>query len=634
MFVKSDIRKVTIALGKAFYHIVCIELGKAGFIHLSRSTARLEPTVTDSWLRSEEDRRKDILTGIEHALSALGIEPGEPVVAAHVPDMTRDKDFVAGINLTLRRIQVMNAKINKELATVRDHVSCLDALRKMGIDQSPVRPSANVGMVFGTLDDVGWPGAVHEKFVVSTSGRYVFGAALAPNLPNMLAILAEHGFMERSLEFTRYSAEELNHRAATLERRLETLGMCIRDLRERSRQTLRELYSAQSGYGEILRALNMSEFSASAMFITGWMDKAETTELFTILRRICGERFIVVVSEQRDPDAPVRLRNSRLLRPFELLVETLGMPANDEIDPTPLTAITFVLMFGLMFGDLGQGLVLALVGVILGRIAKRKGEPRGSLSQVGGILTACGISAAFCGILYGSIFSSERLLSPLWFHPIENIGTLFTLTIMMGVLFIIAGLCVNVVNNLMNSRYTEALFDKKGLAVCILYATVVFFAVRYAYHGQAPRPWEAGVFTGIPIVLFSLRGYLGRAMFHEHGPASVAEYVVETLMDILEIVLSMLANTVSFIRVGAFALSHAGLSIVTYTLAGMADPSLRSPGALIIIVLGNVFIIGFEGLVCGIQSMRLEYYEFFSKFFHGDGVAFAPFVLKAKVLEV
>ena len=117
-------------------------------------------------------------------------------------------------------------------------------------------------------------------------------------------------------------------------------------------------------------------------------------------------------------------------------------------------------------------------------------------------------------------------------------------------------------------------------------------------------------------------------------PELFSEYVIETLVEILEIGLSMLANTISFIRVGAFALSHAGLSIVTYTLAGMFDSSMTSMGAIAIITIGNIFIIGFEGFVCGIQSLRLEYYEFFSKFFRGGGVAFTPFTLKVKKSEV
>jgi V/A-type H+-transporting ATPase subunit I len=138
----------------------------------------------------------------------------------------------------------------------------------------------------------------------------------------------------------------------------------------------------------------------------------------------------------------------------------------------------------------------------------------------------------------------------------------------------------------------------------------------------------------LPLMIFSLRGLLGVLFLEKAKPHSPSEYIVETIMEVVEIALGLFANTISFIRVGAFALSHAGLSIVTYTLAGMADPSLKSAGALIVIVCGNIFIIGFEGLICGIQSLRLEYYEFFSKFFKGDGVVFSPFTLPAKASEV
>jgi V/A-type H+-transporting ATPase subunit I len=158
--------------------------------------------------------------------------------------------------------------------------------------------------------------------------------------------------------------------------------------------------------------------------------------------------------------------------------------------------------------------------------------------------------------------------------------------------------------------------------------------VRYSHTAENPALWETSVFILLPLAFFSLRGVLGPILFDDHKPHSSTEYVIETIVEILEIGLSMLANTISFIRVGAFALSHAGLSIVTYTLAGIIDPEMKSAGAIIAIVIGNIFIIGFEGFVCGIQSVRLEYYEFFSKFFKGDGVAFTPFTLKARTSEV
>jgi V/A-type H+-transporting ATPase subunit I len=222
----------------------------------------------------------------------------------------------------------------------------------------------------------------------------------------------------------------------------------------------------------------------------------------------------------------------------------------------------------------------------------------------------------------------------LWFHPTEHIMKLFAFTILMGVIFIAAGLIVNILNCILNADYTEALLEKRGLVVLVIYAFIVLAAVNFQTGGGLPVMWAISVFIGLPLILFSLRGVIGPLLFRSAKPHSISEYIIETVMDIVEIALSMFANTISFIRVGAFALSHAGLSIVTYTLAGMADPSMKSAGAIVIIITGNIFIIGFEGLICGIQSMRLEYYEFFSKFFKGEGIIFSPFTLKVKASEV
>jgi len=285
-----------------------------------------------------------------------------------------------------------------------------------------------------------------------------------------------------------------------------------------------------------------------------------------------------------------------------------------------------------MFGDLGQGLVLALTGLILKYFAKKKAKE--DLIQAGGILIACGLSAAFCGLLYGSLFSSEHIIPALWIHPAQNIMDLFSVTVLLGVVIITAGLCVNIINAFINADYPEAFLEKRGMAILILYIAIVLFTARYMSQRQAPTAWEIGAFILLPLVVFALRGVFGPLFFRAQRPHNVGEYVTETVMDIVEIALGMFANTISFIRVGAFALAHAGLSIVTYTLAGMADPGLKSFAAITILVAGNIFIIGFEGLICGIQSMRLEYYEFFGKFFQGDGVVFSPFVLKTKMSEV
>lgn len=628
MFIKSNIRKVNIAVEKALGQEVYVRLGRVGIIHLARLQAA--DVLADTGILAEEGRTRDILAESSFALNALQIEVGEDLVSEKLHDTDRDAAFVSKAKKNMERLQRLHNKIRGEAAIIAEQLEYAEALSRMGIDPGTIKQARLVRMVFGQVPDTVPDLPDDGPFIVAGTGRYVFGAALPQAAPQMLQFLKGYGFLDKTADLSGVSLEALRVREDALKRRLDVLDRYTDGFRKEMEPALKQMYHSYKGYEDVLKAMRLSAFSAKTMFITGWMDARDKQSLVAILQEICGERFIV--SDERDPDAPVRLMNIRLFRPFELIVKTMGMPANSEIDPTPLTAITFVLIFGLMFGDLGQGLVLAMTGLILKFIAKKKAQE--DLDQAGGILVACGLCAAFCGILYGSFFSSEHFIPPLWIHPAENIMGLFSITILLGAIVIVVGLCVNIVNAFINADYPEALLGKKSMAILILYSAIVLLAIRYANHRQAPAPWEIGAFIVLPLVVFSLRGVLGPILFRMSRPHDIAEYMIETVMEILEIALSMFANTVSFLRVGAFALSHAGLSIVTYALASMADPALKSPAAIAILVAGNIFIIGFEGLICGIQSMRLEYYEFFSKFYKGDGIVFSPFVLKTKMSEV
>jgi vacuolar-type H+-ATPase subunit I/STV1 len=628
MFVKSDIRKITIALEKVFYSEAYLALGKAGIIHLARFQER--ESAADAGLQDEETLTREIISGTEYALNALIISPEEAEVSMPVVDKSQDAAFVSKTKKSIERAVRLRKVIQEASDAVARQIEYSDALRQMGIDPGTIKKARLVKIVFGAVDNVVWEIPSDERFMITRTGKYVFGVAIPANYPVMLQFLKVYGFTDKSADVREIPQEFLEKRAQTLRRRNEILDEYINRLKDERGQALKQLNSAYRSYEEMLKAMRMSLFSARAMFITGWMDMRDKERLVTILQEICGNRFIL--SERKDPDAPVRLLNVRWLKPFELLVKTMGMPSNSEIDPTPLTAITFVLMFGLMFGDLGQGLVIMLGGMVLKMFGKKK--VREDLEQAGGILVVCGGSAAVCGLLYGSIFSSEHIIPALWFHPTAHIMKLFAMTILLGVVFIVIGFCTNILNSFLDSDYTEALFEKRGLAVLVLYSAIVVFVLHYQRTGQYPALWSIIAFIFLPLILFSLRGVLGAVLFQKAKPGSISEYIIDTVMGIMEIALSLFANTISFIRVGAFALSHAGLSIVTYTLAGMADPTMKSAGAITIIVLGNIFIIGFEGLICGIQSMRLEYYEFFGKFFKGDGVVFTPFTLKAKTSEV
>lgn len=628
MFVKSDIRRVSIALEKRFYHEVSLELGTAGIMHLARFPQDEGPA--EEGLKNEEAKTREILTGIDTILRVLDVESSAPVSPETASGEAEDGIFVATMLSVVNRLQRLRSKIDEESARLEDRLSCFRALESMGIDSGALRRTRLMTMVFGTLEDREWEPSGTEGFLAVRKGPYVFAAAMPAQLDTMQSFLKDRGFVDRSRDIAGLSAERAGSRLETLRRRRAILDGYRDGLRQEAARKLPAMLHDYRRVDEIIKSLRMSLFSSRAMFITGWMDIRERERLTALLDRVCGDRYILSIAEKRDPRAPVRLRNMALFRPFELLVKTMGVPSNDEIDPTPLAAVFYVIIFSIMFGDLGQGLTLALVGYILRRVARRKGVPDGPIGQAGGIMIFCGFGAAFCGILFGSVFSHEHLIPALIFHPINNIMTLFAFTILMGVFIICVGLIINMVNCVMNGEYEEALLEERGLVVLVPYVALVFFALRFATTERTPVLWETLIFIILPVSLFALRGVLGPLIFKSHAPHSALEYIVETVMEIFELAISMIANTISFIRVGAFALSHAGLGIVTYTLAGMVDPSLRSPGAIAVIVLGNIFIIGFEGLICGIQSLRLEYYEFFSKFFKGSGVVFEPFKLKER----
>jgi len=629
MFVKSDIRKITIALEKEFSAKVYLALGREGIIHLTRFEEK--DFATDAGIQAEESRAREIISFTDYAFNALLIEPEEEEPMAVQPlNPGSDAALALKLKKTVERAVKLRKNISEEAEIVARRMEYTEALNRIGVDPLMIGRSHFVKTVFGTVGDAVGDIPTTRQFMISKTGKYVFGLSSPADFPAMTRFLQEYGFNDQSSDIPAVSPDHLQKRSRTLRRRSEIIDNYILHWKEENGPTLQRLRSAYTSYGEMLKAMQTSLFSARTMFITGWMDMRDKQRLVGILQGICANRFIL--TERKDPHAPVRLLNVRWLQPFELLVKTMGMPSNSEIDPTPFAAVTFVLLFGLMFGDLGQGLVLLLAGLALKMIGRKRIME--NLQQAGGILIACGGSAAVCGLLYGIVFSSERIIPALWFHPTADIMKLFTMTILLGVIFIMAGMCVNILNSFLNADYTEALFAKRGLPVLIIYAAIVVFVLNYQNTGQPPATWSVIAFVLAPLIIFSFRGPLGAVLFHKENPGGLADYTVETVMDIMEIVLGLFANTISFIRVGAFALSHAGLSIITYTFAGMADPAMKSTGAILIIVAGNIFIIGFEGLICGIQSMRLEYYEFFSKFFQGNGVAFSPFTLRTKASEV
>lgn len=354
----------------------------------------------------------------------------------------------------------------------------------------------------------------------------------------------------------------------------------------------------------------------------GWMSEKDAARF---MQEIDADGQIHVIEEETgghvSAEPPTRLKNPKLFQPFEMFVEMYGLPSYHEMDPTVFIALTYTLMFGIMFGDVGQGLCLLIGGFLLYRIKNMR---------LAGIISVAGIWSTVFGFLYGSIFGFEEILHPVWMRPMEHIMTTLMLAIGFGMLLILLAMFINIVNAVRAGELGRVLFGQSGLAGIICYGTAVLCIVLYATGHAIPATGILAAAVGVPLFAILLKEPLSNLVERNSRifpEGSKAMYFVEALVELFDVVLSYATNSISFVRVGAFALSHAGMMGVVMTLAGYES---GSPNWLIV-VLGNIVVTALEGLVVGIQVLRLEYYEMFSRFYKGGGKPFQSFFRKKEL---
>ena len=319
---------------------------------------------------------------------------------------------------------------------------------------------------------------------------------------------------------------------------------------------------------------------------------------------------------------PVRLKNGWFSKPVSRVVEMYGLPNYNGYNPTAFVAITYTLLFGIMFGDLGQGLVIALLGFFL---HKKKNL------TLGAVMTRIGVSSAFFGTLYGSVFGFEEALDPFYeklgihFLPLkamENINFIIFGAVGIGAAMIIISMLVNIVTKIRRRNYADGVFGNNGLAGLAFFVTVLLLIGGLITGKQLIPKGAAAAVIIVTMLLMFFREPLGHFMAHKHYESEgIGDFILLNLFECFEFLISYTSNTISFIRVGGFVFSHAGLMSVVMLLAKMAEKSHMSVG---VIILGNAFVMGLEGLLVGIQVLRLEFYETFSRCYDGDGQPFTP----------
>jgi V/A-type H+-transporting ATPase subunit I len=349
--------------------------------------------------------------------------------------------------------------------------------------------------------------------------------------------------------------------------------------------------------------------------ICGWITDKDSKELLKEAER---DSLVYCVCDdgqaETDVKPPTKLKNIKLFKPFEMFIKMYGLPAYNEIDPTSFIAVTYSIIFGIMFGDVGQGLCLVIGGILIYRFKKM---------NLAAIISLAGIFSTCFGFLYGSVFGFENWLNPVWLSPRENVMTVLITAIGFGVFLILVAMFLNIINGIKAKNWGKVFFDTNGVAGLLFYAALIS-SIALVFMGHAlPGVIIMIIFFGVPLLLIFFKEPLTRALEKKSRifPEHKAMFFMESFFELFEVLLSYLTNTISFLRVGAFALSHAGMMAVVMLLAGAETGSPN----IAVLILGNIFVAGLEGLIVGIQVLRLEYYEMFSRFYKGNGKEFKPY---------
>ena len=492
--------------------------------------------------------------------------------------------------------------------------------------------------------------ASHVLVASSKKGRFALDAELK-----------SHNFVELEVPSDFKGVPEsalkgLEEQKAESEKRLNELNEEKANFAETHKSQLEHLLGCFTIAVQIEAITGRLESTELVYRITGWIPATETENYMKGLDELTEGRIAIRVYEPFEvpsvmsgkEQVPVKLQHGKFVKSFERMIFSYGSPIYGAIDPTPFVAVFFTILFGIMFGDFGQGLFFVLFGILMGLNVIKVG----GWNKFAPIFMAIGISSSIMGLLTGEFFGTETVLEPFaeWVTgffgkphaPILHLMPsadpksiyvmfgVFGVAVAIGFVINTCGLLLNIINNLIRRNYAEALFGKNGIAGAVFFWYVIALVLRIVLAKHSVALYDIII---IAVSLFFAafaepfeRALEGEKPLFENG---FGTYIISSLVEIIEVISGYLSNTISFVRVGAFALSHAVLNFTILTLTNMVGGP-GSAGGIIVLIAGNALIIVLEGMIVAIQVIRLQYYEFFSKFFHETGKEFKPFRFELK----
>lgn len=621
--------------------------------YLSKYEIHLENALSE--LRSVKDLRPFVETNPYREEWKLANDLVQNLPAQNTPvrelSLEEAVDAVRSIRQTLAQLNDREAELEKQLETYTASYEQVAPFTQLNYDISSILHFRCIKFRFGRISLEYFE--KFQSFVYDAVDTILFKCredeeyvwlvyfTPAPCADKVDAIYAsmhfERLFLPDDYEGTpKEAAQLLEEKIAGVKADLEKLRKERQSVLESRRE---ELTGAAERLNRYTRNFDVRKLAACTnhddntfFILCGWMT-ARDAAAFQKESESDKDLFLILEPDHNDilSKPPTKMRNPGIFRPFEMFIQMYGLPDYNEIDPTILVAITYSVFFGFMFGDMGQGLCLLIGGFLLYRAKKM---------NLAAIISCCGFFSTIFGFLFGSIFGFEDIINAAWLRPgeamttlpfIGRLNTVFVIAVALGMGIIILTMILNIINSIRAHDPEKTWFDTNGTAGLVFYAAMASVIVLFMTGHPLPAGIVLAVMFGIPLLLMFFKEPL-TALVEKKAAAiegGKGMFVVQGFFELFEVLLSYFSNTISFVRVGAFAVSHAAMMEVVLMLAGYESGSASSVNWLVV-VLGNVFVCGMEGLIVGIQVLRLEYYELFSRFYRGTGRAFKPYGRSSK----
>ncbi|AEC01986.1 V-type ATP synthase subunit I [Parasphaerochaeta coccoides] len=631
-----------------------LSLGVMDFVRIEK----ISPAAAEKLSAHAPSRNREELEDLRQKIEALLASGGdvdyssislEPQTMTPV-DVSESRRFLSGLASSVQKIKDSQKTNNQKFLSCQELVRYIREGRRQyydlhvgtfpGVsDESVISRFQPLGAIVLPLND-----SVSILLYLRRDGSRV-----NPLLDKLGWIESDDASLQRDAE--KKILEKLDDEVRTLQDAVADLNRQAKDMIARKRGDLEVLW-ANIRLNQLSESMSLyfSHTRNTALF-SGWVPVDQMRKVEAAIREASeGQSIIEWTSPAELPrsEIPVAVDAPSVLEPFERIVTNYNTPEYGTINPLLFVTVAYLCMFGLMFADAGQGLVLSIVGII-GSLMYKKNPARkeGMLTRnLCHLLIFLGGASVVAGALFGSYFGFP-LFPPIWFNyhgvvnghvsdgRIRTIYDILGITIKFGICIISLGLVLNWINLIRKKDWFTLILDKNGLVGGWLYGCGIYIGFAFVGSGYKTIPMTPLLTGGIvvPIVLLFLKGFLAYVLEFKAGGhrKKVGTVIIgafmEWIVDVLEIFSGFLSNTLSFMRVAGLGIAHVSLMVAFADMAALVNGGIA--GFLILLV-GNVLVIALEGLSAGIQSLRLNYYEFFSRYFTGKGIAYEPIGLRTK----